>query len=147
MCIRDSRTAIGNERIKATTATEVVFTVRAGDKGGKRRERLPGTDFIKRFLSHVLPTGVKRIRHYGVVASACKGKKLPLAKAALHMPQSNAQAQESARAFMSRVAAMDVQACPVCKTGRLRVVATALGLRQLPEPGASVLPCNRGPPP
>ena len=137
------RTAIGNERIKATTATEVVFTVRAGDKGGKRRERLPGTDFIKRFLSHVLPTGVKRIRHYGVVASACKGKKLPLAKAALHMPQSNAQAQESARAFMSRVAAMDVQACPVCKTGRLRV----LGLRQLPEPGASVLPCNRGPPP
>jgi hypothetical protein len=141
------RTAIGNERIKATTATEVVFTVRADNKGGTRRERLPGTEFIKRFLSHVLPTGIKPIRYYGVLASACKGKKLPLAKAALHMPQSNAQAQESARAFMSRVAVMDVLACPVCKAGRLRVVATALGLRQLPEAGASLMPCNRGPPP
>jgi non-ribosomal peptide synthetase component F len=54
------RTAIGNERIKATTAAEVVFTVRADDKGGKRRVRLPGAEFIGRFLAHVLPTGIKR---------------------------------------------------------------------------------------
>jgi hypothetical protein len=140
------RTAIGNERIKATTAEEVVFTVRADDKGGKRRVRLPGAEFIGRFLAHVLPTGIKRIRHYGVLASACKGKKLALAKAALDMPASNVRALESARAFMARVAGIEIAACLVCKAGRLRVVATVLGMRQLPEPGTSLLPCNRGPP-
>ena len=61
------RTAIGNERIRAITAQEVVFTVRANDQGGKRRQRLQGTEFIGRFLLHVLPTGIKRIRHYGVL--------------------------------------------------------------------------------
>ena len=80
------RTAIGNERIKAITPTEVVFSVRADDQGGKRKERLAGPEFIRRFLQHVLPSGIKRIRHYGLLASACKGIKLARAKAALHMP-------------------------------------------------------------
>jgi hypothetical protein len=69
------RTAIGNERIRAITAQEVVFTVRANDQGGKRRQRLQGTEFIGRFLLHVLPTGIKRIRHYGVLAPGCSGAK------------------------------------------------------------------------
>ncbi len=36
------RTAIGNERIRAVSDSEVVFTVRADDQGGKRTVRLPG---------------------------------------------------------------------------------------------------------
>jgi Putative transposase len=67
------RAAIGNERIKAITPTEVVFTVRADERSGKRMQRLAGVEFIRRFMQHVLPTGIKRIRHYGVLASACKG--------------------------------------------------------------------------
>lgn len=140
------RTAIGNERVKAITADEVVFTVRADDQGGKRKVRLPGSEFIRRFLLHVPPTGIKRIRHYGVLASACKGNKLAAAKAALHMPPSSAQATESARAFMARVARLDVLRCPCCKAGRLKVVALLQGLRQLPTPGSPTLPSNRGPP-
>ena len=63
------------------------------------------------------------------------------------MPQTNARALDSRQAFMARVASMDVAACPVCKAGRLRMVGIVLGMLQLPEPGTSVLPCNRGPPP
>ena len=29
-----------------------------------RKVRLPGTEFVRRFMLHILPTGVKRIRHY-----------------------------------------------------------------------------------
>ena len=62
--------------------------------------RLDGAEFVRRFLLHVLPTGIKRIRHYGVPASACKADKLRAAREALRMPAANPQAIESARAFM-----------------------------------------------
>jgi hypothetical protein len=140
------RTAIGNERIRSVGADEVAFTARADDHGGKRMVRLEGAEFVRRFLSHVLPTGVKRIRHYGVLASACKKVKLCAARLALKMPVVNAQAVESAMAFMARVATMDVSLCPCCKIGRLHVVATLPGLRQLPAPGSTVQAQSRGPP-
>ena len=140
------RTAIGNERIRAITAQEVVFTVRANDQGGKRRQRLQGTEFIGRFLLHVLPTGIKRIRHYGVLAPGCKAQKLAAARLALHMPAPKSQAMESAQAFMARVAKMDVQVCPCCKVGRLRVVGVLLGQARLASPVGPSTPPNRGPP-
>ena len=140
------RTAISNERIRAITAEEVVFTVRANDKGGKRLERLEGAEFVRRFLLHVLPTGIKRIRHYGVLASACKGVKLSAARLALRMPQSNAQAIESAQGFMARVAKIDVSLCPCCKVGRLQVTAVLQGQARLPAPAGAVAQQIRGPP-
>jgi len=133
-----------NER---STATQVAFTVRANDQEGKRQERLEGDSFVGRLMQHVLPTGIKRIRHYGVLASACKGAKLGAARAALQMPVPHEQAQESALDFMARVARRDVQQCPCCKQGRLRCVATLQGLRHLAPPGQMLaLPANRGPP-
>ena len=100
------RTAISNERIRAVNDREVAFSVRADDHGAhcnaKRLARLEGPEFVRRFLLHVLPTGIKRIRHYGVLASACKGVKLPAARLALQMPAASPQAIESAQAFMAR---------------------------------------------
>ena len=61
------RTAIGNERIRSISDSEVALNVRADDKGCKRLVRLDGVEFVHRFLLHVLPTGIKRIRHYGVL--------------------------------------------------------------------------------
>src|SRR5664280_2454487 len=44
------RTAISNERIVATQDGNVLLRVRADNSGGKRVIRIPGTDFIGRFL-------------------------------------------------------------------------------------------------
>jgi hypothetical protein len=140
------RTAISNERIRSTTEGEVTFTVRANEHGGKRLERLPGLEFVRRFLLHVLPSGIKRIRHYGMLASSCKGRQLNAARLALQMPGINPEAQESAHAFMARVARLDVGLCPACKLGRLRTVEVLSGAKQLPTPGAMVWPQERGPP-
>ena len=60
------RTAISNERIRTITDTEVVFSVRANEHGAKRLERQAGAEFVRRFMLHILPTGIKRIRHYGL---------------------------------------------------------------------------------
>jgi hypothetical protein len=140
------RTAIGNDRIKNITAAEVMFTVRADDKGGKRKARLPGTEFVRRFLLHVLPTGIKRLRHYGVLAAATKAKKLGAARQALSMPPANPKAIESAQTFMTRVAKLDVRKCPGCGTGRLAVIGRLDGLRCLPLPGQTPGPLSPKPP-
>ena len=144
------RTAISNERIRAVDDTGVAFTVRADDHGAncnaKRLVRMEGAEFVRRFLLHVLPTGIKRIRHYGVLASACKGIKLQGAPVALQMPAASPQAIESAQAFMARVARMDVGLCPYCRQGRLRTIAVLAGLGHLPGPACIVAPYSRGPP-
>ena len=141
------RTAIGNERIRAITAHDVAFSVRADDKGGKRTVRLGGAEFVRRFLLHVLPGGIKRIRHYGVLASGCKATRLAQARAALNMPAPNPLALECAHGFMARVASVDVLLCPCCKTGRLRLVAQLAGLAHLPAPGHGAAQSRcRGPP-
>lgn len=133
--------------MRSINEDEVVFTVRANDKGGKRLHSLDCTECVRRFLLHVLPSGVKRIRHYGVLASSCKGEKLNAARLALQMPRClNPQALESAQAFMARVAKMDVGMCPVCKVGHLRTVEVLAGAKQLPAPGAMVRLQERGPP-
>jgi hypothetical protein len=140
------RTAIGNARIRAVDANGVAFTVRADAHGGKRLCRLPGAEFVRRFLLHVLPTGVQRIRHYGVLAASCKGVKLEAARLALQMPARNPEAQESARDFMARVGRIDVLLCPCCKTGQLRVIAVLQGQKSLPVPGGMQRVDCRGPP-
>jgi Putative transposase/Transposase zinc-binding domain len=140
------RTAISNERIRGISEDEVVFNVRANTQGDKRKERLAGTEFVRRFLLHVLPSGVKRIRHYGVLASSCKGVKLQTARAALLMPHANPRAVESSREFMARVAKVDVGLCPCCAVGRLRVVQVLPSPRRLPVPQDCVLPQQRAPP-
>ena len=119
-----------------------------GDHGDKRRIRLDGTEFVRRFLLPVLPSGIKRVRHYGVLASACKGLKLPAARAALQMPALNAKALGSAKEFMARVARIDVALCPCCKAGRLHVIEIVQGTARLPRLGciATVVPQAQGPP-
>jgi len=143
------RTAIGNQRILSVDEAQVVFTVRGDAHGGKRRVRFDGTEFVRRFLLHVLPGGIKRIRHYGVLASACKGVKLPAARAALQMPALNAKAAACAKEFMARVAGIDVALCPCCKVGRLHVIEILQGAARLPAPdciATTVVPQAQGPP-
>ena len=140
------RTAISNERIKAIDDKQVVFSARADSKGGKRTVRLDGVEFVRRFMQHVLPSGIKRIRHYGVLAAGCKKAKLGAARLALNMPNQSKQAKESAQAFMARVAKLDVLQCPCCKVGELRVSAVLVGQKRLPAPGHGGQAVCRGPP-
>jgi hypothetical protein len=116
------RTAIGNERLVAIAGDKLLMRVRADDTGGKRTIAMPGEQFIARLLQHVLPSGFKRIRHYGLLAPAAKAERLALARKLLAMPQANPQAREDATSFMRRVAAIEIGRCPHCKTGHWHVV-------------------------
>jgi hypothetical protein len=138
------RTAIGNERLVVIEGDKVLMRVRADNQGGKRTVAMDGAVFIGRLLQHVLPPGFKRIRHYGLLAPAAKTQRLALARRLLAMPAPNPQARENAQAFMRRVAAIEIECCPHCKTGRWRV------LQQWPADRQALLQAGvaacRGPP-
>jgi len=143
------RTAISNERLMRLDDQQVTLRIRADSNGGKRIVKVAGVEFVRRFLLHVLPTGIKRIRHYGLLSPAAKRIKLTQARAALQMPTINPLAAESAQAFMQRVSQQDILQCPCCRHGRLRVVAVLVASTRLPDPrrlAQSITPVCRGPP-
>ena len=141
------RTAISNERIVNVGVEQVAFKVRVNDNGGKHIVQLGGVEFVRRFLLHVLPTGLKRIRHYGLLAPS-KAQALAEARAQMQMPQFSRVALESAQEFMRRVAQVDVRQCPRCQRGRLGLVETLKGCKTLPQPGSptAITPQSTGPP-
>ena len=70
------RVAIANNRLVGLDQRGVTFKFKDYRRNGQARYRtmtLAPTEFIRRFLLHILPKGFHRIRHYGLLASAgCK---------------------------------------------------------------------------
>ena len=66
------RTAITNHRIVSVTETEVTFRYKDRKKNTMQLETVTGVEFLKRFLLHVLPKGLHKIRYYGLWHSSKK---------------------------------------------------------------------------
>jgi hypothetical protein len=60
------RTAISNARILGMDQTHVTFRWKDRSAGAWHTERLPGVEFLRRFLQHVLPRGFHRVRYHGL---------------------------------------------------------------------------------
>jgi hypothetical protein len=60
------RTAISNARILDMDQTHVTFRWKDRNANSWRIERLPGVEFLARFLRHVLPRGFHKVRYYGL---------------------------------------------------------------------------------
>ena len=110
-----------------------MFRWRARRHGNRPRVMtLSAEEFIRRFLLHVLPTGLMRIRHYGVVGNRCRTPKLAACRRLLAQPMPPVLPQESAATVMRRLTGIDIERCPQCHQGRVVVIAT---LRPLRLPG------------
>ena len=83
-----------------------------------------GLQFISRFLRHVLPSGFKRIRNYGLLAANHKRSHLAAARSALTMPEPQPMAIEAAEAFFARISGHDPCRCAHCARGYWHRVAT-----------------------
>lgn len=69
--------AISNNRILSVTEKETTFSAR-GKKSGdpKRQVTLANTEFIRRYLMHVLPSGFQKVRYYGFLNNRMKTQNL-----------------------------------------------------------------------
>lgn len=71
--------AISNSRILSVDQETVTFSARGLNKGDPRRLiTLSNTEFIRRYLMHVLPDGFQKIRYYGFLNNRYKSVNLKL---------------------------------------------------------------------
>lgn len=73
------RIAISNNRLLGLSQSSVTFSARGRKPGGPRRTiTLSHTEFIRRYLMHVLPSGFQKIRYYGFLNNRMKVQNLKL---------------------------------------------------------------------
>lgn len=81
------RIAISNARVVQVDAREVTLSYKDYRHGTRhRRMTLAGEEFVRRFLLHVLPKGLMRVRHYGFLANRCRRAHLAQIQRRLESP-------------------------------------------------------------
>jgi hypothetical protein len=125
------RVAISNRRLVALEGGEVTFHWKNyADGGVQKTMTLKATEFIRRFLLHVLPAGFVRIRHYGFLANRVCQEKLAQCRALLGVeatPEPIAS-ECSAEPRESVEEGAGAKVCPSCGAGRMVLVATVAAL-------------------
>ena len=118
------RVAISNRRLLKYQAGRVTFQYKDYAHGSHtRRMTLAASEFIRRFLLHVLPTGFMRIRHYGYLANRHRQEKLALCRRLLGESPSSESLDNNQPALAARDEdAEPMISCPVCQQGHLRIV-------------------------
>jgi Putative transposase len=116
------RVAISNSRLISADANTVAFRwkdyrIKRGDR--QKVMRLVTGEFIRRFLTHVLPDGFHRIRHYGLLASAAR--KTNIAK--IRMLLGTEAAQQDDRPSAEIILLTLREPCPDCG-GPMRIIET-----------------------
>ena len=110
------RIAMSNARLVSLTAGVVRFRWKDyADRGRTKVMALDASEFLRRFLLHVLPRGFVRIRHFGLLANRQRGGAIAWARQLLTGPTPTTLAHHTA------VPDIDTTRCPVCHQGRWRV--------------------------
>jgi Putative transposase/Transposase zinc-binding domain len=124
------RAAIGNRRLLGMKDGRVRFRYKDYARGGKRRTmELEATEFLRRFLLHVLPTGFVRIRHYGLLSNRCRREKLAVCRELLGAAASpEVMTPEAPSLAMPPTLGTEVteawcaNLCPRCGVGRMVII-------------------------
>jgi len=114
------RVAISNRRLLSADERGVTFKVkdyRIEGPGRYTTMTLDPHEFIRRFLIHVLPKGLHRIRHYGLLAGSNRAEKLTRIRALLAMNEPEAAPTEVDPRTVDR----SRQPCPCCG-GRMVII-------------------------
>ena len=110
------RTAISDSRIGEISGGDVEVNYKDyQDNDRWKILKLPGEELIRRFLLHVLPKGLMRIRHYGFLANRCRKQKLARIRQLLGQITDNEAADESLKEKKND------WSCPKCQRGQMRV--------------------------
>lgn len=114
------RIAISQSRLEALEEGHVTFRYRDNRTQQVKHPRLPIPEFVRRFLQHVLPKGLAKVRHYGLDSSAGRARHalaLALLQAAPLAPL--ALLSQLPTPAPPEPPVQTVLRCPHCGTGRL----------------------------
>lgn len=119
------RVAITNRRLIDVEEGQVRFRTKDyTDDGRPKTVTLHATEFIRRFLLHVLPSGFVRIRHYGFLSNRLRQEKLALCRELLHVTPMPELVSISSSAELSEemVGPSSVKLCPSCGVGHMVII-------------------------
>lgn len=81
------KVAISNHRIVCIDSHKTTFSYKDYRQGAQKLEMsLDNLEFIRRFSLHILPKGLVRIRHFGILGSSAKQVTIPLIHRELGIP-------------------------------------------------------------
>jgi len=120
------RVAISNHRINSFENGKVTFSYKDYKTGALCKNlTLEATEFIRRFLQHILPCGFYKIRYFGILALCNLGSKmetcLNLIAKSSYLPVLEGL---SAMEVWQIVYGKDLCICPVCKVGKMKTILT-----------------------
>jgi len=105
------RIAISNARILGLDDDQVSLSYRDYRDGQHKTLTLDAPELIRRFLLHVPPKGLMRVRHYGLLANRCRVQRLAHIRKVLAAPEPEPEPE-----------AEPGWPCPMCRRGRMRPV-------------------------
>jgi hypothetical protein len=125
------RIAISNHRLVKLENDTVSFRWRDyADNNKSKMMTVDASEFIRRFLLHVLPDRFVKIRHYGLLGNRCRKEKLVACRQLLACaPKENDKTKETWQEALFRFTGIDITKCPVCKEGKMRTTQTILPAR------------------
>lgn len=123
------KVAISNSRILSVDEQQVTFSARGRKAGEPRRKiTLDNTEFIRRYLMHVLPPGFQKIRYYGFLNNRYKSRNLKLIFTLQGHQRFRARYTGLSMAeLIKAVWEIDICACPECGCRRMRSIGRAYG--------------------
>ena len=124
------RIAITDNRILTVDTKTVTWRYKDRAADRQRSQTVPGHEFMRRFLQHVLPAGFHKVRYYGLWHAARRDQVNNLRNVLLlHQPAAT-RAQHTAAGLPDPAPAADADTdkspqsrrCPHCQTGHLRLL-------------------------
>ena len=117
------RVAISSRRLLAMENGKVTFRWKDYAHGNQPSVMtLDATEFIRRFLMHVMPSGFVRIRYYGYMANRRRAENLRRCRQLLSQGKSP-ETEKRSEKDPSATPGEDIAACcPACRQGRMRII-------------------------
>jgi hypothetical protein len=125
------RVAISDQRLVSLRDGKVTFGYKDYRCGNVQRTMtVEATEFIRRFLQHVLPASFHRIRYFGFLANRARKKNIALARRLLRLNTADPSQTAPPQAPSANLPEAELdphgkeRLCPVCKTGHMVIVET-----------------------
>lgn len=116
------KVAISNHRILDIGPHKTTFAYKDYRQGAQKLEiSLDNIEFIRRFSIHILPKGLVRIRHFGILSSSSKALTVPMVHQGLSIPTSEKEPRI--------LTAYNPRYCPCCQK------ETMASIQRLPKRG------------
>ncbi len=129
------RVAISNQRLLSCEEGQVTFRWKDyADGSAQKAMTLSADEFLRRFLTHVLPRGFVKIRHFGFLANRYRQQQLALARKLLNVAEAPPPTTACPPiAIGDTDDEGDAIRCPACGQGRLHdIEQLARWPRQMP---------------